>query len=83
MTRRALFAAVAGALFLPAYSRWKRSREQRELDNLFAYGQARFRSRLQAEGLDPDRMTEEEVEDYVERVIHEYRQEQREKQRAG
>ena len=40
-------------------------------------------ARLKAEGLDLDRMSEDEVMDYVDRVIHEHRQEQREKQRAG
>jgi hypothetical protein len=61
----------------------RRTREQQEWQRLCAYGEARFRARLQAEGLDLDRMTEEEVEDYIDRVIHEYRQEQREKERAG
>lgn len=55
-------------------------KDRREWERLLAYGQARFRARLLAEGRDPDRMTEEEKEDYVERAIDEYRQEQRKKE---
>ena len=47
---------------------------------LRAYGEERFRAKLRAEGLDPDRMTEDEKMDYVNRAVHEYRQEQRDKQ---
>ncbi len=62
----------------------RQSRERRaSWEHLRAYGEARFRARLQAEGLDPDRMTEEEKMEYVDRVIHEYRTEQREKERDG
>ena len=57
--------------------------DQREWDALRAYGEARFRAILQAEALDPARMTEEEKMDFVDRAIHEYRQEQSEKERAG
>jgi hypothetical protein len=59
----------------------QRSRQRREFDDLFAYGQARFGARLRSEGLDPDRMSEDELMDYVDRAIHEYRQEQRQKTR--
>lgn len=57
--------------------RMHRSREQREWERIRAYGEARFCARLQAEGLDPDGMTEEEKMDYVDRVIHESREEER------
>ncbi len=77
MTRRILLAFLAGALFLPAYARWKRLRERRRWDKLRAYGQARM------EALGLGSMTDDEVEAYVDRAIHEYRQEQREKERAG
>ena len=80
MTRRAWVAALAAAAFAPAViAGWKRYRQRRELDDVFAYGQARFRVKLRSEGLDPDRMTEDEKMDYVDRVIHEYREEQRAK----
>ena len=59
------------------------NQERGERERLYAYGEARFRATLQAEGLDPDRMSEEEKIDYVARVIHEHRQEQREKQSSG
>ncbi len=36
-----------------------------------------------AEALDLDRMTDDEVEAYVDRMIHEYRAEQRQKQQSG
>ena len=49
--------------------------ERRRWRRLLAYGQTRMRTRLKAEGLDLDRMTEDEVTDYVDRAIHEYRQE--------
>ena len=49
------------------------STEQREWDELRAYGQTRFRGRLQSEGFEPDHMTEEEKMDYVDRAIHEQR----------
>ena len=48
--------------------------ERREFEELLAYGHARMRERLLAQGLDADRMTEEEIEDYVNRAIHEYRE---------
>jgi hypothetical protein len=51
----------------------KRLREQREWDEGLAYGQAR------AHALGLDRMTEEQAEAYIERVIHE----RREKESAG
>ncbi len=38
-----------------------------------------MRDRLRSQGLDIDRMTDDEKMDYVDRVIHEYRQEQRAK----
>jgi hypothetical protein len=86
MTRRALFAtlaSVAGLCLCPSLmARWKRRQERHEWERLLAYGQARMRARLKAEGLDLDRMSEDEVMDYVDRVIHEHRQEQREKLRA-
>src|SRR6202021_3215071 len=40
----------------------RRSREQQEWQRLRAYGEARFRARLQAAGLDLDRITEERGE---------------------
>lgn len=76
MTRRALFAALASAPFVPAcIARWKLARHRREWEKLFAGGEACAR----ALGL----MSEQDVEAYVERVIHEYRQEQREKEQAA
>ncbi len=84
MTRRALSFAAVGVPGLSLCPRlvaaWNRWQERRRWERLFAYGQARMRARLKAEGLDLDRMTEDEVEAYVEQVIDEYRQEQREKQ---
>lgn len=62
---------------------WTQVREQHEWDALRAYGEARFRAILQAGGLNPDRMTEEEKMDFVDRAIHDYRREQSEKERAG
>jgi len=59
------------------FERSKRIRENREWDELRAYGQARM------EALGLGSMTDDEVEAYVDRAIHEYRQEQREKERAG
>ena len=40
---------------------------------------------MRAEGLDPDRMSEDEIMDYVDRIIHEHREEERQrgKERAG
>lgn len=84
MTRRTLFTTVAsfaGVCCCPAFTaRWKQIRQRRELDALVTCGQARLRARLQAEGLDLDRMSEGEVMDYIDRVIHDYRQEQRHQQ---
>lgn len=78
MTRRAWFTGIAGSLFTAAFiTLWKRHQEQREWERVLAYGQARARA------LGLDRMSEEEVEVYVDRMIHEYRAEQREKERAG
>jgi hypothetical protein len=79
MTRRALFATIASLAGLRLWpgliARWKRRQARREWDRLLAYGRARMRARLKAEGLDLDCMTEDEVMDYVDRVIHEYREE--------
>jgi hypothetical protein len=55
----------------------QRSKEHGQWERLLKKAQARFRAMLRAEGLDPDRMTEEEKMDYVDRAIHEYRQEKR------
>lgn len=85
MTRRALFAtvtSVAGLCFTPALIRMKRNRQRCELEELRAYGQARLRERLRTEGFDLDRMTEDELMEYVDRVIHEYRQEKRNEQHS-
>jgi len=77
MTRRALFASVAGLCPCPGLiARWKRRQARREWERLLAYGQARMRERLKADGLDPDRMSEDEVMDYVDRAVHECREEQ-------
>ena len=60
----------------------QRSREHREWERLLKNAQARFCAKLRAEGLDPDTISEDEVMDYVDRAIHEYRQEKRSKQRS-
>lgn len=57
-----------------------------ELQQLRARAQDQLRATLIAEGRDPDRMTEGEMEDYitdyVDRIIHEHRAEERAKQQA-
>jgi hypothetical protein len=86
MIHRALFlslASIAGLSLCPRLiAAWKQRQERQRWERLLAYGQARMRTRLRAEGLDPDRMTDDEVEAYVDRVIHEHRAEQRRKQQA-
>jgi hypothetical protein len=86
MTRRALFitlVSVPGLSLCPRLAAaWNRWRERQRWERLLARAQARMRIRLKAQGLDLDRMTEDEVEAYVEQVIDENRQEQREKQTA-
>lgn len=83
MTRRTLFAALVGVAGLSLCHRviagWKDRRDRQRFARLCDYGQARMRARLRSEGLDPDRMSEDEKMDYVDRVIHEYREEQRAK----
>ncbi len=83
VTRRALFSAIASVAGLSLCPRlitaWKQRRERARFARLCAYGQARMRDRLRSQGLDIDRMTDDEKMDYVDRVIHEYRQEQRAK----
>lgn len=49
--------------------------EDQEWERLLETAQACFRAKLRADGLDPDRMSEEEKQDYVDRAIHEYRRE--------
>ncbi len=72
MSRRFLISAVAGVFVVSRMlAQWKR-RQRRE--KRYAYVEAR-RHAL-------DLTTEEEVEAYVERVIHEFRQEQRERAQA-
>lgn len=74
MNRRDWFSVLAAALISSGIvRRWKRYRNQRDLDVVFAYGQARARA------LGLDRMSEAEAEAYVERAIDENRQEQRAK----
>lgn len=76
MTRRTLFAtvaSVAGLCSTPALIHMTRNPRRRDLEELCAYGRARMRERLRTEGLDLDRMSEDEVEAYVNRVIHAYR----------
>ena len=57
--------------------------DRRAWEELLASGQARMRDHLRAEGIDPDRMSEEEQMDYVNRAIHEYREEERQRQAEG
>lgn len=91
MKRRALFALIMGSVFSSGLvAQWRRRRQQREwadvLTRMQTRGQAQIRAMLQAEGRDPDRMSEDEMEDvtdYVDRVIHEYRAEQRENERQA
>ena len=69
MTRRALFAALAGAPFMPAsIARWIRARQGRDSRReLRAYGEAQARKL----GMNS--------EEDVERVVHEYREEEQAK----
>jgi hypothetical protein len=87
MTRRALFvtfASAAALCFWPALiAAWKQRREHQRWERKLAHAQARFRARLRAKGLDPDRMTEDQAMDYVDRLIDEYRAEQRAKAHVG
>ena len=60
----------------------RHGRRGRELDEVLASGPGPLRARLQAEGVDLDRMSEDEVMDHIDRVIHEYRQAQRHEERT-
>ena len=78
MSRRALCLVVAGLSLCPRLiAAWKHRQERQRWERLLVYGQARMRTSLRTESLDLDRMTDDEVEAYVDRVIHEHRAERR------
>lgn len=85
MTRRFWFTALAAVAVAPAaVAHWKRRQQRREFP-AWLRGlepiQARARERMREAGYNPD--CEDDVTEYVDRVIHEYRAERRAKEQAG